>query len=172
MPNTSCCIYLIIYFAFSDEIVDAGFPAPTVNQLVLNPFNQHKDVIEWAKQHGTTISCNAWSKLSSAQGPQEGWAVVADIAKNKGLTKAQVLVRWAFQKGYLSVPRSGSKSKIERIAIQENSYNGVKDVVLTEKEMDILDGLDEKLPAGRLGILDGWTESDIVGESWDPTLAV
>jgi diketogulonate reductase-like aldo/keto reductase len=164
-----------------EELVDVGLPAPAVNQLVLSPFNQHKDVVEWinrnndkssATQQQTILSCNAWSKLSSAQGPQDGWAIVAEIGKNKGMTKAQVLVRWAFQKGYLCVPRSGSKSKIERIAIQENSYNGVRDFLLTEKEMITLDGLEEKLPAGRLGIIDGWSESDILSETWDPTLAI
>ena len=151
--------------------MSAGLPAPAVNQLQLSPFNQHKDVVEWAKKHGTLLSCSAWSRLSSAQGPQEGWAVLADIAKAKGLTKAQVLVRWALQKEYLSVPRSGSKYKVEREAIRENSYVGVKDTMLSEKEMQILDGLDEKLPAGRLGVVDGWSTSDILSETWDPTLA-
>lgn len=80
-----------------------------------------------------------------------------------------MLVRWAFQKGYLCVPKSASKYKIERIAIQENSYNGVKGFVLTEKEMTTLDSLDEQLPAGRLGISDGWSNSDIVDRQWDPT---
>lgn len=92
------------------------------------------------------------------------------MGKARGLTKAQVLVRWALQKGYISVPRSGSKYKIEREAIRENSYGGVKDTVLTEKEMETLAGLDEKLPAGRLGVLDGWSASDIISETWDPTM--
>jgi diketogulonate reductase-like aldo/keto reductase len=105
-------------------------------------------------------------------GPQEGWAVLADVAKSKGMTKAQVLVRWALQKGYLCVPRSGSKFKIERAAIVENSYGGVQPFVLTPKEMEVLDSLDEQLPAGRLGIVDGWSNVDIVDAQWDPTTAV
>lgn len=86
--------------------------------------------------------------------------------------KAQVLVRWAFQHDYLSVPRSASTSKIERLAIQENSYEGVKHFLLSQTEMDVLDSLDEQLPLGRLGITDGWLASDITDENWDPTLAV
>ena len=152
-----------------NEITDAGLPAPSVIQLVLSPFNQHKDVVAWANDHGSILSCNAWSKLSSVDGPQEGWAVLADIAKSKGMTKSQVMVRWAFQKDYLCVPRSASKVKLERLAISENSYDGVRDFILTPKEMDILNGLDEQLPAGRMGIKDGWSESDIVNAQWDPT---
>jgi diketogulonate reductase-like aldo/keto reductase len=86
--------------------------------------------------------------------------------------QAQVLVRWALQHEYLSVPRTSSKSKIERQAFLENSYDGVKDFVLSQEEMKMLDELDEQLPAGRLRITDGWLASDIVDERWDPTLAV
>jgi diketogulonate reductase-like aldo/keto reductase len=86
------------------------------------------------------------------------------------LNQAQILVRWALQKGYLCVPRSGVGSKIERAAIFENSYKGVSKFSLSENEMQVLDGLDEKLPVGRLGIIDGWTEDDIKGPDWDPTL--
>jgi diketogulonate reductase-like aldo/keto reductase len=86
--------------------------------------------------------------------------------------QAQVLVRWALQHEYLSVPRTSSKSKIERQAFFENSYDGVKDFVLSQEEMNMLDALDEQLPAGRLGITDGWLASDIVDERWDPTLAL
>jgi 2,5-diketo-D-gluconate reductase A len=154
------------------ELVDANMPPPAMVQLVLSPFNQHKDVIQWAKDHDSVIGCNAWSKLSSVDGPQDGWAVLADIAKAKSMTKAQVLVRWALQHDYVSVPRSACKSKIERLAIQENSYNGIKGFVLTDAEMRTLDSLDEQLPAGRLGIIDGWTEADIVDRKWDPTLVV
>lgn len=170
MPSQSASVSHVK--TLTEEIVEAGLPAPTVNQLLLSPFNQHKDVVEWCRTHQTLVSCSAWSRLSSAQGPQEGWAVLAGIGKARGLTKAQVLVRWALQKGYLSVPRSGSKYKIEREAILENSYNGVKDTVLSDKEMDILAGLDENLPAGRLGVVDGWPAADILSETWDPTLAV
>ena len=86
--------------------------------------------------------------------------------------KAQVLVRWALQNGYLCAPRSGSKKRVERIAIKENSYNGVKEFLLTKKQMTTLQSLDEQLPAGQLGRRDGWTNDDVTDSKWDPTLAV
>jgi len=88
------------------------------------------------------------------------------------MTKAQVLIAWAFQKNYLCVPRSGVKSKLERKAIFENSYSGVidkDDYHLTDDEMNLLNGLDESLKSGRLGVLDGWNVDDILGKDWDPT---
>jgi diketogulonate reductase-like aldo/keto reductase len=154
------------------EIVDAGLPAPAVIQLILSPFHRHHEVIDWANQHGSVVSCSAWSKLSSAEGPQKGWSVLADIAQQRKMTKAQVLVRWAVQMGYVCVPRSSAKFKVESRAIFENSWEGTKSLVLTEAEMKTLNALDEQLPAGRLGITDGWDAPDIVNEQWDPTLIV
>ena len=49
-------------------------------------------------------------------------------------------------------------------------YVGVKRIEhLTEEEMNILDGLDEQLKAGHLGRRDGWEDSDVTGDRWDPT---
>ena len=145
---------------------------PACNQLELSPFNMHKDVVSYCDANGIAVGCSAWSKLSGVQGPAEGWAILADLAKAKGMTKAQLLVRWSMQKGYVCVPRSGCSSKIERIAIAENSYGGVngdESFVLTKEDMKILDGLDIGYKAGKLGRRDGWDDADVTGDDWDPT---
>ena len=154
------------------EITNANLPAPSVTQLILSPFNQHKLIQAWANEHSSTLSCSAWSRLSSADGPQKGWAVVSAIAAQRGMAKANVLIGWALQNNFLSVPRSSAKFKIERQAIAENSWKGTSSFALSKEETAILNNLDEQLPAGRLGALDGWDESAIVDESWDPTLVV
>ena len=154
------------------ELLAADVDLPAVNQLELSPFNQHRDVVEWCNKYGVAVSCSAWSKLSSADGPTDGWDVLSAIAKQKGMTKAQVLVRWALQKGYICVPRSASASKVERVAIAENSYGGVNAdsaFTLTSEEMMTLDRLDVSWPAGRLGRRDGWEDADVTGLDWDPT---
>ena len=161
---------------------------PALNQLEMSPFNAHVDVVRYCDAHGISIGCSAWSKLSGVDGPGEGWAVLSDLAKSKGMTKAQLLVRWSLQKGYVCVPRSGSSSKVERVAIAENSYGGVnpaaavtdesddgdatssyRSFVLTDGEMKLLDGLDAGYKAGKLGRRDGWEDGDVVGPDWDPT---
>jgi diketogulonate reductase-like aldo/keto reductase len=152
-----------------EELVNHHLPAPHVIQLQLSPFNQHADIANWARTHGSVLSCAAWSKLSSVDGPQDGWAVVAALAKSKSVTKAQILVRWALQSGYLCVPRSAATSKLERIAIRENSYAGVQDFSLTPSEMQTLKELEIGLPAGQLGVTDGYTAEDILSKQWDPT---
>ena len=152
--------------------MDAGLPAPSVIQLELSPFNQHADVAAWATAHDSLLSCAAWSKLSSTDGPIQGWDVLGKIAKDRNMTKQQVLIRWAIQRGFLCVPRSSSQYKVERQAIQENSWVSTQDFVLSEKEMIILNGLDEQIPAGQLGVKDGWEEKDVVDNRWDPTTVI
>lgn len=154
------------------ELVDAGLPAPSVIQLVLSPFHPHADVAKWAFDHGSILECAAWSKLSSVTGPADGWAALGKLAAARGMTKQQVLIRWAVQKGYLCIPRSGSKFKAERQAIEENSWAATTPFVLTAKEMALLDALDEQLPAGQLEVVDGWSKADIVDAKWDPTTAI
>eukprot|EP00977_Amphora_coffeiformis_P010966 scaffold2613_cov188-Amphora_coffeaeformis.AAC.3 len=156
--------------AHLQEIVEAGLPPPRVIQLVLSPFHPHADVAAWAAQHGSTLSCAAWSKLSSTSGPVEQWTQLGQLAAAKGVTKQQVLIRWAIQSGYLCVPRSGSQYKVERAAIRENAWPQVSQFSLSAAEMDVLRGLDVQIPAGQLGVTDGWEASDIVDAKWDPTL--
>lgn len=154
------------------EIAVADLELPAVNQLELSPFNAHKEVVDWCSTYGVAVSCGAWSRLSGADGPAEGWEVVSKIAAAKGMTKAQVMVRWSLQKGYICVPRSAAKVKVEKVAIAENSYGGVNQdasFVLSKEEMDTLDSLDVGYKAGKLGRIDGWDASDIQGPDWDPT---
>jgi diketogulonate reductase-like aldo/keto reductase len=154
------------------ELADANLELPAMNQLELSPFNAHKGIVNWCNKYGIAVSCGAWSKLSSADGPTEGWDVVAKLAQQKGMTKSQILVRWALQKGYICVPRSAAASKVERLAVAENSYGGVNfngSYILSQDEMQILEDLDVSYKTGKLGRRDGWDDADVVGPDWDPT---
>lgn len=151
------------------ELVDYDLPAPDLIQLELSPFNAHRDIVEWGNAHGTTLGCAAWSRLSSVDGPREGWEKVGKIATAHSCTKQQILIRWAIQKGFVCTPRSSSKYNLERQAIRENSWTETQAIVLNEAEMNLLDTLDEQIPAGRLRVLDGWSDMDILDVRWDPT---
>jgi diketogulonate reductase-like aldo/keto reductase len=95
------------------ELTTNNLPLPSVNQLELSPFNTHEAIVRYCEANNIVPSCAAWSRLSSADGPVEQWATLGGVAKEKGVTKAQVLVRWALQHGYGCAPRSGTKSKLE-----------------------------------------------------------
>jgi diketogulonate reductase-like aldo/keto reductase len=154
------------------ELSMANLELPAVNQIELSPFNAHKDIVTWCDNNGVAIACSAWSKLSGADGPVDQWEAVNKMAQQKGMSKAQILVRWSMQKGYICVPRSAVASKLERLAIAENSYGGVNrqdSFMLTPEEMQTLEGLDVSYKCGKLGRRDGWTDGDVTGPGWEPT---
>ena len=87
------------------EISYHNLPMPTVNQLEISPFNKHEPIVQYCNDNDIQISCAAWSKLSGVSGPQQQWAQLSELARNKNVTKAQILVRWALQKRYACAPR-------------------------------------------------------------------
>lgn len=149
-------------------------------QLEISPYAQRPAETAWAKKRGAAVSCAAWSKLSGSWnwGSDAAFRTLAGTAKAHGATKAQVLVRWAFQRGFVALPRSGTSDSAQRLAIAQNSLAGVsdgeywKDGPLTRAEMRALDGLEVGLASGRLGRTDGWEEKDVTGLDWDPTTYV
>jgi diketogulonate reductase-like aldo/keto reductase len=160
------------------EIQQEGLPFPQLNQLEISPFNQHTDIVKFCNAHGIAIACSPWSKLSGIDGPTKEWNILSELAATKNVTKAQLLVKWSLQKGYICVPRSSSQYKLERIAIIENSYGGTNVMkttttnhqddnntintppspfILSNTEMKLLKNLDISYKAGKLGRRDGWT---------------
>jgi len=66
-----------------------------------------------------------------------------EIAHKYNKTAAQVLVRWGLQHGYVEIPKSTKKKRIE-----ENA--NVWDFEIEEEDMKKLDDMDEYLVTGTL----------------------
>jgi diketogulonate reductase-like aldo/keto reductase len=60
---------------------------------------------------------------------------IGEIAERHGRTPAQVMLRWAVQRGIPVIPKSQNAERIEQNA-------AIFDFVLTGAEMSALDGLD------------------------------
>jgi diketogulonate reductase-like aldo/keto reductase len=80
-----------------------------------------------------------------------------EIAKKYEKTAAQVLIRWGLQHGYVEIPKSVRKQRIE-----ENTQ--VWDFEIDDKDMKKLDAMDEYLVTG----LSFFVLSDHrLGPNWD-----
>lgn len=128
-------------------VIAAGEVAPAVNQVRFNPFSYRRGLLDACRQRG--VGLEAYSPLT--RGEDLGNAVVAGIADRGGRTPAQVLLRWAIQRGIAVIPKS---SRRERIA--ENSL--IFDFSLSEEDMAALDGLDRT----------GGTEEALEQRWWTP----
>lgn len=64
--------------------------------------------------------------------------VVKRLSKKYGVTPAQLLVRWGLQKGFVVLPKSSKKERIE-------SNGDVGGFEIEEGDMEVLGGCDEGL---------------------------
>ncbi|KAH8046963.1 oxidoreductase [Aureococcus anophagefferens] len=142
---------------------------PALVQLELSPYNQRRAEAAWATKNGAVVTCAAWSKLSGAYnwGSDAAFKALNACCKAHAATKAQVLVRWAVQRGFAPLPRSTAADAAQRLAIAQNAAAGVEDGdsgagTASRAEMKALDAL--RPPAsGKLGRTDGWTADDVAG---------
>ena len=103
-----------------EEIEEAGLERPAANQLEIHPHCQKRDLL--AYMEGKNIAAIAYSSLMPLSNWREGQQsakadrgsdeVIAGAAAALGVSEAQVLLRWAIQKGYAILPKSMSESRI------------------------------------------------------------
>jgi len=104
--------------------------APVVNQVRFSPFGFDQSNLELCRREGIVVE--AYSPLT--RGRRLGDPHVGEVAARHGRTPAQVLLRWALQKGTVVVAKSARRERIaENIAIF--------DFELDAAEMDALDAL-------------------------------
>ena len=117
---------------------------PMVNQFELSPFLTRTALVAFCQQQG--IQVERYSPLS--RGAKLNDPSVRTLAARHTKTPAQVLIRWALQKGFVVIPKS-----VHRERIIENA--NVFDFSLTAEEITTLDGLNEDYHTIRPGFMQG-----------------
>ncbi|KAL1991722.1 hypothetical protein VTN49DRAFT_5030 [Thermomyces lanuginosus] len=105
---------------------------PHVNQIELHPWCQQRVIDKYCKEHGIVVE--AYSPLVRNYKANDPTLVA--IAQKYGKTTAQILVRYALQKGWVPLPKSENP---ERIAANADVY----DFEITSDDMTVLDNLDQ-----------------------------
>lgn len=103
---------------------------PYVNQIELNPTYQQREIVAWCERHG--IQLEAWAPLG--RGRMFANEDVVAMADRLGKDVGQVCVRWAMQKGFVTMPKSTKSDRIR-------SNSEVFDFELSTDDMAYLDGL-------------------------------
>lgn len=114
-----------------DELAALGYAAPAVHQLELHPHWRPDDLLLRSEHEGTQVQaygCLGGAHTGAVLLRQEGFQ---KIAARRGITPAQVLLRWAVQLG-ASVLTGGSSDA----HLQENMR--LFDFSLEEEEMDFM----------------------------------
>jgi len=128
-----------------EEILENAAVVPAVNQIELSPYNYRSrlDTIGFCRQHDIVVE--AYSPLTKGRKLDD--PVLAEVGNRYGKTPAQVMIRWALDKGFVVVPKSITPARIA-----EN--RDVSDFALDDADIERLDALDIGLATG-----------------WDPTTA-
>ena len=123
-----------------DQIVAATGIVPAVNQIEVHPYFANEAARSATVRHDAVVQ--AWSPLGQGGGELTD-PVVTAIADRFEKTPAQVLLRWAIDRGDVVFPKSMSRARLA-----ENAE--IFDFSLTAEDVVALAGLD-KGEAGRQG---------------------
>ncbi len=108
---------------------------PALVQNEIHPYYQENDVIPYIQSLGIVVQ--GWYPFGGRGHTSEllGNETIVDIAKEHGVSAAQVILRWNLQKGVVVIPGSSNPEHIK-----ENTE--IYDFELTNDEMDRINALD------------------------------
>ncbi|WP_368996597.1 aldo/keto reductase [Caldifermentibacillus hisashii] len=111
---------------------------PSINQIELHPFFNQEQQRKYHQEHH--IITESWSPLGRANAVLEN-ETIKEIANRHQKTVSQIILRWHYQLGAISIPKSASPERqLENLSIFDFS--------LDESEMKMINGLTR--PDGRL----------------------
>ncbi|WP_277967125.1 aldo/keto reductase [Pantoea trifolii] len=111
---------------------------PAVNQVEVNPFNQQLHAVPWMKSRN--IQPEAWAPFAEGRNGLFQHPLLTKIGEKNGKSVGQVVLRWIFQRGIVSLAKSVRK---DRIAENINVLN----FELNDAEMQQITALDSATSA-------------------------
>jgi len=121
-----------------DRLIEETGETPVINQIEMHPYFSQVEQRQADKERG--IITEAWSPLSRARTVTHD-ETIAELARQKGKTVSQVILRWHVQLGVIPLPRSSSE-------LHQKENLDVFNFELTEDEMETLNALTK--PDGRI----------------------
>ncbi len=115
------------------DLMDNFSVIPAVNQIETHAFFQQPDELEFLNQHN--IKHQAWSPFAQGRNGYFTNETLGEIGEKYGKTNAQVALRWHYQRGIITIPRTSQKEHM-----MENV--NIFDFELSEPEMQKIASLD------------------------------
>jgi 2,5-diketo-D-gluconate reductase A len=116
-----------------DELLSYAQIKPAVNQIETHAFFQQEKANKALNRYG--IQMEAWSPLAQGRNGHFTNETLADIGRKHNKNNAQVSLRWHYQRGIVSIPRSS-----QRAHMMENL--AIFDFELDEQDMATISSLD------------------------------
>ncbi|EKN6263234.1 aldo/keto reductase [Yersinia enterocolitica] len=95
---------------------------PAVNQIEVNPFNQQLHAVPWMQSRD--IQPEAWAPFAEGRNGLFQHPVLTAIGEKYGKSVGQVVLRWIFQRGIVSLAKSVRKERMtENINVLDFELN-------------------------------------------------
>lgn len=123
---------------YPDRLVDICLSEeipPMVNQIEINPFNQNLEAQKWAEKYHVVLE--AWAPFGEGRNGMFSNETLKIIGDAHHKSVAQVILRWLYQRGIVSLAKSVHEERI-----QENF--DIYSFELSEEEMAKIATLDTK----------------------------
>ncbi|KAF5314742.1 hypothetical protein D9611_007138 [Ephemerocybe angulata] len=114
-----------------EEIIEAGYEKPSVNQIELHPLNQQRPIVKYCQENGIVVEAYCPIRRGKMDFP-----VIHEIAAKYEREPAQILIRWSLQKEFVPLPKSTTASRVRSNA---DIYN----FEISREDMERLDSLDQ-----------------------------
>lgn len=104
-----------------EELASFAQHRPSVNQIHLHPFvyEHHAHVVRACHEHGVLIMAFPRSPWRLGEG-----SAIDEIARQTGRSRAQVMLRWALDRGFAVIPLSTNPEHLaENFAVREFTLN-------------------------------------------------
>lgn len=85
--------------------------APAVNQIEVNPFNQQLHAVPWMQSR--RIQPEAWAPFAEGKNGLFEHPMLTAIGQKYGKSVGQVVLRWIFQRGIISLAKTVRKERME-----------------------------------------------------------
>lgn len=82
---------------------------PAINQMELSPWLQRTEIVDFCRQKGIVLE--AYAPLT--QGNKLGDEQLLKVADKYGRSPAEILIKWSLQKGFLPIPKSLKKERLQ-----------------------------------------------------------
>lgn len=82
---------------------------PYVNQVELNPWLQRTELVDFCKNNGILVE--AYSPLTQAHKLRDPQLV--NLASKYDKTPGQILLRWSVQKGFIPIPKTDKRERLQ-----------------------------------------------------------
>lgn len=119
---------------FLDDLETYSHITPAINQVEFSPYLYLESLLKRCQSQGVIVQ--AYTPL--VRGQRMNDPKLLNLAQKYGKTPAQIILRWAVQKGVSTIPKSSNKSRL-----QENfdiwAFN------IAQEDIQYLDGFNENL---------------------------